>query len=575
MIFDAYRELLNFKVVAFNLDKLGNDTMRVAAFITAVNGLDERKIDHLAKGKDWDAVESACANAQTAFRALSGTKDDAVPAEVRNKYSLCIAKLEKERPLRNGCISALTNKVKDLAKEMKSLQITRIDDMNAFSEKLAKIKAEADAYCGENDRKLKEYSAFLTECDSSEAAVGNAVMQYYTGEYSRATEAYKGKRWTDELLADAKKKIAELHQPAGQLLQRYKGLSAVTSAYNLLKGTQTALTTLAGTMESDLKNMRKVLAALADPALQDPKEYTTYADETVEQGLRAWNTILNKRNFDSTPNKRLTELQAIIRKLKNDYDSDRRVAELNGEIKSFNGRKITATNYRLCERSIKWIQDHYNALTADEKQRVVGWAEFKRHAALYDKFCRKSERKRSNAYRMKVLRRVLLNWVSTLWIPVLLAGACIGLFFLMRANWYSSAPDWLFNHPVQLWGWRNWGSGTAFGVTNALHNTDIFILFKLVLYILTVLLDLFVYFLQAIWWILSLISWPIRWGLSRLLGLILYGLAYGLPGLLCAGACVGIGFCDFTYEKYWACHITNMVLCAGVTALAYVAIFVF
>lgn len=575
MLFDGYRKQLNFSVTAFNLEKLNSDTMRVATFIAVVNKLSEDGIDHHLKGKAWDGIEELCEDARKAYSALAGAKDNATPDEVRKKYSLCMEKLQKERLLRISVITELKGRVSALRKELFSKPSLLPEEADSFTEKLAAIRAETESYCGEHDRALREYALLTEECNGAEKQIGTEALGYYTKAYKKAVAALRDRKWTEEVLSEEKKAAADLKHPASAVLSRYASMQSVTAARMELQNEQQNLTSLISCAESDLGIMKELQKLLEGPLLKELKFYSADAENAVIKCADLWKSVSRKSNFDNTTEKRIGELQALIRNLKQAYDSDQRVADLNRSIKSFCNEKMTASNYTRYLSTINSINGQYKALTADEKNRVVGWSDFQRMSDLYDKFAKKSERKAANAYRWDTFKDVFLNWLSTVWIPVLVAGVCVGLFFLMRASWYSNAPDWLLHHSVKLWGWRNWGSGTAFGVTNALYNSDIFILFKIILYIFTVILDLLVYLLQAIWWLLSAISWPIRWGLSRLLGLILYGLAYGLPGLVCVGACIGIGFCNFTYEKYWACHIVNMILCVGITAMAYVAIFVF
>lgn len=575
MLFDGYRKQLNFSVTAFNLEKLNSDTMRVATFVATMNKLNENEIDYRLGGKAWDGIEELCADARKAYTALVGAKSSAVPAEVQRKYSLCIDKLGKERSRRVSVITEFKSKVSALCKELSSLPALLPEEADGFKAKLVSVKAEADGYCGEHDRTLREYALFIEECNGAEKKIVTAVLGYYTKAYRKAVAALRDRKWTDKVLLEAKNAAAELKNFAAVVLSRYASMTSVTAARIELQNEQQNLASLISCAESDLKIMNGLQSLLGDPLLKELKIYSEEAEKAVNKCANLWGEISNPSHFDDATKKRINELQTLIPNLKQVYDSEQRVNTLNQSIKFFCQEKMTASNYTRYLSTINSINGQYTVLTAEEKKRIVGWEDFQRMEALYDTFSKQSERKAARARRWETFMDVFRDWLSTVWIPVLVAGVCVGLFFLMRASWYSSAPDWLLHHPVKLWEWQNWGSGTAFGVTNALYNSDIFILFKIILYVGTIIVDLLVYLLQAIWWVLVAISWPIRWGLSRLLGLILYGLAYGLPGLVCVGACVGIGFSDFTYEKYWACHIVNMVLCVGIAAFAYVAIFVF
>ncbi|HCU56543.1 MAG TPA: hypothetical protein DIC18_04350 [Clostridiales bacterium] len=130
----------------------------------------------------------------------------------------------------------------------------------------------------------------------------------------------------------------------------------------------------------------------------------------------------------------------------------------------------------------------------EQEQRAKAEAERKRReeSLLRAKIEQRSKRNKS----IVVLTIMLLIY----------SAVAVGQVFLLKGTWQIKAPNWLLTHTVHIYHWMAWWdrASTFIGMILAFP-------------------------VEVVVWLLAVISFPFRWLISRILGLVFYLLYFVAP----------------------------------------------
>lgn len=599
-MFEEYRKILAFRVAPFNLDKLNGGTMKLAAFISAVNDIKEGDISAQVKGKVWDAAEELCKAATMANSALLGANEQKAPSEITKKYKTCTEKLASERKKRAEHIAGFGKTSKELTDKLSGEHSK--EEIAEIIKGFSALQGEVEDYCGKSDRDTKEYKSYNETISRFQTKKGTAELQWANRTIARLTKSLGDSKWTDAFLKENKSAFDTADYAAAALIDEH-GKYVIQASYVAQLRSSIKAYNQAYTVAKDERAAEAEILALLDGVLKGLTKYSEEAERAVNECFGFYEKIKHADKLTDGLRARILDSEKLVAALKTKKLSDDRVCALNKKIDEFVSTSLNEYNVFKLEPNTQSISTTYMGMSEDEKKQVH-YQKYLDYLPIFKAYLATAEkrRKRQNRlwdiqYGFKSFFRAIgrgiaapfkgigkafkfifgggafLDWLSTVWIVLVLAGLTAGAYFLAKTSWYFTAPSWLLKHSVKLWSWHHWGNGDAFGVVGALLDSGMNWFLRVILFLPSAAVDLLVFVLQAIWWLLSVIVWPLRWLFSRLAGLILYGIAYGLIGLLAVGASAIVIIVNFTDDKHIACRVINVILCVGVAVTAYLFLF--